>query len=356
MNYFLRYIYNTLDNKSILKKIIRAFYKSFRKIINFAFNLDFMRYQKKINKKKLFIYDFRNNPPTYGDLIYFFHIFLNSPSNDKEIIFLVNRTFPYLGDFRCKNFFNKFNYKNRIRELIEIGKLLGLSPNIIHVLNSNELKKFLILNKARIYYPNLSSFIKGIFISNKYVCSPDFINSKFFTFCLKTNKTRRIINSTKFITVIQLRYNLEREIHRNSNLLKINDFLKENQPSKNHKIFIVCSYQETKIIKSFINKKDNMYFTKDLNFNIADDLSLIYHCDFYLGSNSGPSTIRYLSNKPYVIFGLDLHDHLRYTNSNFYKIINDNTQRLIFANKNQFIMKYFDLKIINQLIKNLLNK
>jgi len=335
--------------------ILRKLYKSSRIIINIYSNIFIYKLINKNASNKLFIYDLRNNPPSFGDVIYFYHKFIFSDYKNKKIIFLINKSIPYLGDLRFNKVFNKSNYQLRINQLYEVGKLLNINQNSIHLMDRNEFKNFLSVNNCHLIYPNYYNFFIGSFLSNNYVTSKDFINLKFLK-TIKISEKYKFLRKDFFNIVIHIRHsNDNREVERNSNLAIWNKVLSEFKNHKRIKFFIICDEQEYKYLKNKILKYKNVHFTKDLNFSIKDDFSIVYYSDLYIGSNSGPSTIRFLSKKPYIICGLDLHDRSRYASTNFFINIDSHTQKFIFAKNNQIISKNWDFDLIKNFIYEFIN-
>ena len=98
--------------------------------------------------------------------------------------------------------------------------------------------------------------------------------------------------------------------------------------------FIICKNDE---IDPMLHKCTNTVLVKKYNTNAAQDLALIQNSHFHMGANSGPSTIAWFSDKPFLTVNMKLNKGIFYKNENMIIELGGGFQRLNFFKDNQLI-------------------
>ena len=75
-------------------------------------------------------------------------------------------------------------------------------------------------------------------------------------------------------------------------------------------------------------------FAKDFYTNIEQDLALIQCSAIHLGVPSGPATVAFFSQKPYLIFKGELHKQF-FMHNDMVTLRSDGTQKFCFASDSQ---------------------
>ena len=346
--------------KKLIFLALRPFYKAIRFIANYTVNNFYYIKNccpKFVNSKTItLLYDLRNSSFSVGDFIYFFHSknFFNN-FNKINFAIILSKNFPFINDIRFGEELNKYNYEDKLHNILNMHKSFGIDRKNIFLFESiDSFYKYINFTKSAIYPTNINY---GVFYSPKII--NDYYDTYDFPF-LKINKTTNYLKLRKkignnFLIVVQLRNKLH-DIHRNS---KIDVWIKvfKNYSRHNITFLIISSFEEFKIlnqkIPSSINQ--NIFFSKsnNLKFDINDDMAAIYDCDYYFGANSGPGAVRYLSKKRFLIF------NTFFKVDNYYKkniFVNHNLfQSFIFANKQQmFTSRKESFPMIIKLIDSLL--
>ena len=101
---------------------------------------------------------------------------------------------------------------------------------------------------------------------------------------------------------VQIRINEDIQPIRNSNLDAWYKFFKYCQTKYKVKFLILCSFKEYELIINHFKDLQNIVFLKEYNTKIEQDLAIIQESSMYMGGASGPSTIAWFNDKPYVVF------------------------------------------------------
>lgn len=268
---------------------------------------------KSTNKKRLLcVYDLTSQPFSIGDFINFNQasMVLGFKNEIEKIdIAIINN----LTKINISKEFSKINSENSLYFLSSILPIVQINNKIgeIFILDSHISFERFVIENYKIYYiwPNLKKYI------NKNYCYYTVFDDIFYPFFLKNKYLPKLkLNSflenwainffqlnleNQIPVTINLRLNKFHALDRNSNIEVWLIFFQYCLNKFNVKFIIICGYSE---IDNRFRDLKNVILAKDLNTTIEEELSLINNSALHLGSASGPISVAWFSQNPYIMF------------------------------------------------------
>lgn len=364
-------------NKNKVNFFTKISYRYFKNIYYIIVNIfkTFFNYNyKKIifKKRLLIIYDLTTQPFSIGDILTFQQASLVLKDIHKIDIIdfvIVNNQQKLLFNDKVFNNINEDNYFYHLASILPVAQV---NPYLgsIHAFNSFiELAKF--INKYSSEYIVWPSQFK-INFTKEYLYYDIFENILYPYYKLNGKlpalKSRNILSNwakdffkehvnNLYPVTVNIRSNKLYQKERNLDIDSWIEFFKYCSDKYPVKFIIICSFSEIDI--RFKNLK-NVVVAKDFFTNVEQDLALISESFLHMGAASGPATIAFFSNKPYIIFKSEFHlqyflkkNIITYDRSN-------NTQKFFFSLNNQYlipgkdtldIIKFYFIKTWNSILK-----
>ncbi len=312
--------YNNLKNKlpvSLrikLSDLKRKFLVLFRRLNLGALKMYISGFGGKSNEKRILgIWDFESSNIAVGVLIEFQTRLLCDAYSDNlnkiDIAFIYNPEQPLVHP-KFSSWINASNFYHHFQEVLPI---LNINPKLgsIFLFDSREkFELFLKQNKNNYYFqPSLSHYFNrvGAFSDNYVVISHFYMKNNFvpkLEFKSATNEWVRIFIKknigSKIMVTVNLRLNSQFTPERNSNLEAWSELFEHSKEKSPDIIFVILG-RKGELNDEFKNFS-NIIFSKDYNTNIEQDLALIQHAFFHMGTTSGPASFAVLSEDiPYII-------------------------------------------------------
>jgi hypothetical protein len=133
---------------------------------------------------------------------------------------------------------------------------------------------------------------------------------------------------------VNLRNNPNFQTSRNLTIEHWVEFFNKCGNTYNVKFIIICARSE---IDERLRNCQNVLFAKDFDTNIEQDLALIQCSAIHLGVPSGPATVAFFSEKPYLIFKGELHKQF-FKHHDMVTLSPDGTQKFCFASDSQLFI------------------
>jgi hypothetical protein len=133
---------------------------------------------------------------------------------------------------------------------------------------------------------------------------------------------------------VNLRNNPKFQTSRNLTIENWIEFFNKCENIYDAKFIIICARSE---IDERMRECRNVLFSKDFSTNIEQDLALIQCSAIHLGVPSGPATVVFFSQKPYLIFKGELHKQF-FKNNDMVTLSPDGTQKFCFARDSQLFI------------------
>ena len=261
-------------------------------------------------KRVLAIYDFRVNPYTVGEILWF-QVYtqvarLENAANKIDIIWLVDPSFPA----RIDQGINSINYHYNITPLYPLAWVNPHIGNFFVFDSINNAKDYIEKNRAK--YAKIVPEIKDMDLLKRtyktwYRKIYDFYEKNGYVPKLSCKKSTLIwaksffkkVSKGKITVTVQLRTNKTHYQQRNADLAAWIDFFKEQGKKFEHMFVIIGNRAET---NPEIRKLKNVVFAKDYCTTVEQDIALIQMSEFFFGSCSGPGVMAVFNDKPYRIF------------------------------------------------------
>jgi len=263
-------------------------------------------------KRILLIYDTSSQPLSIGDIIIVqaasLALVTKYQCESVDFVLLYDPLDPISSDktYSEINNENVFYYLSSVLPISQINQFLGS----VMVLNSKDLLTKIIVDNAEtyevwppswrfasrdyLYYEIFDKVIYGYYKEFgqriRLICRP---------FLLRWAKDYFIGNVFPQIPItINIRNNQAYQQHRNSNLDAWYQFFLHCESKFPVKFIIICSQSE--IDKRF-RKLSNVIFSKDIGAGIEQELALIQCSAFHMGVGSGPISMAWFGDKPYLM-------------------------------------------------------
>lgn len=133
---------------------------------------------------------------------------------------------------------------------------------------------------------------------------------------------------------VNLRNNPKFQTSRNLTIEHWIEFFSKCENIYNTKFIIICAQSE---IDERLRNCRNVLIAKDFSTNIEQDLALIQCSAIHLGVPSGPATVAFFSEKPYIIFKGELHKQF-FKHSDMVSLSSDGVQKFCFAGDSQLFI------------------
>ena len=343
-----------MNFKLFFKKILGSRY---RKFVNFFRTLFWLfpvittLFLKVKNKKRLLIiYDLTTQPFSIGDILTVQEASLVLKENCQ--VDLIDFAIVCDQDVLKKSsiFFKKINSDNYFFYLSSILPVTQVNPFLgsIHAFNSYEqLNTYISAN-----YDDVKIWPSGwrVKITREYLYYTIF-EDLLYPYFLKMGRVPKL-SSRKPLEIwaknfyqkyaggdlpvtVNIRNNQFFQKSRNVNIDIWIDFFKYAEKNYRVKFFVICALSE---IDDRLKLMPNVVVIKDWNTNIEQDLALIDLSAIHLGAASGPASMAFFSDKPYLIVKGEMHLQ-HFSNKNLIKYSKENIQQFVFANKNQRFLR-----------------
>ena len=297
-----------------MEKILRRLFRKFAIYLKLPINLSLQNLKPRMKKRVLIIYDTNYQPFSVGDTIIFLEAGLVLCAEKKletlDFAIVYNPTTPYDVDPVFLGVVDSDNVLLHLGKILPIIQLIEQSGSIMIFNSQTQLNKY-ISDNAELYevWPSQLDRVKGSYLS------PKIFTSLFYQYYKKNSslpmmKGKEYLNqwatlffSNKFpgkipIT-INLRYNKKWHQSRNARIQEWVEFFKYCQ-SKYPIVFIVLSSIDE--VCSDLRECENVVHAKEFNTTLEEDLALIKNSSMHMGSSSGPATIAWFNENPYIIF------------------------------------------------------
>jgi len=137
---------------------------------------------------------------------------------------------------------------------------------------------------------------------------------------------------------VNVRNNKAFHTHRNARLECWLEFFRHCETRYPAKFVVVCAWSE---IDDRLRQCPNVILTKDYHTGIEQDLALIHASAIHMGAGSGPVTMAWFSNKPYLMVNTVYGPH-HYSHPDMVLQEEENIQRFWFAGPLQHIAGGFE--------------
>jgi hypothetical protein len=347
----------------VYSKIVKNI-KYLKNLTNWFFVYFFNRDKKK--DKLLFIYDLTYQPFSVGDFLV-----ANAASLAICEKYLMDNI-DLLIVFDIKNINKSMEFKNinsdniyyNIASILPIAQVNQKIASILIFNNKIQVDKYIKdnINKYTIY-PNLLTYGIGNYLywdaMNKIL--PEYFKKNGHAPNFICREHLRIWGNNFFVknvgksiaVTINIRNNKSHGQNRNSNIKEWNKFFKYCNNKFDVKFIILCSINE---IDQCWEDFENVIIAKKHHTNIEHDLALINLSSFHMGSPSGPFSMAWFGDKPYINFNIDVDRIAEYTsiikNDEYYKFSFALDNQLMTAQSEQFEVILYEF---NNLYKSIMS-
>lgn len=318
----------------------------------FSWHIQFIKNLIKKNnfkKKILLVYDLNSQPYSIGDFLNLLEasLIISETKNIQHIDCMIIYQMDNLSksDIVFKNIVNSDNVFDFINNFLPLFQLNHKIRSIFLIESVNFFIKF--FNKfSNEYYlwPSYTSIKSGTYLS------PVIFNNLLNTFYIKNKsipylKSSRALEDWSFVffnshsknrifVTVNLRANKNWSTERNSNIPEWIKFFNHCNNLFDVTFFIICSKEE--VHPSLLDCK-NVVLVKNFNTNSSQDLALIQNSHYHMGANSGPSTIAWFSEKPFLTVNMKLKKGNFYKSKDMIIDLGNGFQKLNFFKKDQLI-------------------
>lgn len=105
---------------------------------------------------------------------------------------------------------------------------------------------------------------------------------------------------------VQIRNNKRYHFHRNSKLEVWLEFFRHCESRYPAKFIVICARGE---LEDCLRGQSNVILAKDHDTSVDQDLALVQAASMHMGASSGPGTVAWFNDKPYLIVNTDLIPH-----------------------------------------------
>lgn len=336
--------------KSILGIAYRPFITRIKILIWFFPSLWSLTFLKRATKKRiLIVYDLSTQPFSIGDILTVQEASLVLKEINKvdyiDIAIICEQHELKLNDKAFKN----INSKNYFYHLSAIMPVAQVNPNLGSILGFNsylELQEYILSNITRVhvwpskwrasvtreylYYLIFEDILYPFYKERGYL--PHLESRELLKNWAKSFYHEKS-NGLAPITV-NIRNNPHFQTERNLNVdiwIEFFDYCKDRYPVK---FFIICAPSE---VDNRLRHMVNVVVVKDYFTNIENDLALISESIIHMGAPSGPATMSFFSDKPYLIFRSEFHLQ-HFCNSKIIVYEDESVQRFFFSNEFQIFI------------------
>ena len=300
----------------------------------------------KNHTRILIIYDFASQPFSVGDILVMQEASLILKEQQKVDFVDIAIVYDFKDPVSSDKVFKAINSNNIFSGLASLIPVAQVNPNIgsLYCFNSHDqLEKYIRDNLNQyfiwpsgwdyaftneyLYYSIFDELIVPYWKENGHIpllgCRPH----------LETwaRDFYKKYTSKNIPVTVNIRNNINHHGKRNSDIdawLAFFDYCASNYPVK---FVVICSLDE---IDDRLRSRSNVVVAKDFNTNAEQDLALIHESRIHLGTSSGPATMAWFSNKPYLIFNATIQDEY-FADENLVVNLGDGFYKFCFANKNQ---------------------
>jgi len=342
--------------KSILGNAYRPIITRLKIILWFFPALCSVIFLKRPAKKRiLIVYDLSTQPFSIGDILTVQEASLVLKERYSvefiDIAILCDQQDPKLND----NAFKIINSKNYFYHLSAILPVAQVNPNLGSIFGFNsysELQEYVLLNIERIYiWPSKwkasvtrEYLYYSIFEDILYPFYEEYGYLPYLQSREMLRKWAKVFYHTNSNGLVPISVNIRNNPHfqteRNLNIdvwLEFFGYCKDLYPVK---FFIICAASE---VDNRLRVLDNVVVVKDYFTNIEQDLALISESIIHMGAPSGPATMRFFSDKPYLIFRSEFHLQ-HFSDSKIIKYEDQFVQKFFFSKENQFFISQHESK------------
>lgn len=308
-------------------------------------------YPIKYSKKRILVaYDTNSQPFSVGDAILFVFcsVVLSKILGIKVVDFslIYNSKNPEKVDPVFIGIVNSENVLSHLGKILSVAQMSQQIKSILIFDSNNQFYKYLHDNRE-LYHVWPSEVQMEI----RDYQSPRIFNELLFRYFKKFTTIPEIeckeylkIWAVKYIkehcknnipVTVNLRFNKGWHQNRNANICSWLEFFKYCE-DRYPVTFILISARDEHL-SDFLECK-NIVYSKDSNTTLEQDLALISGSSMHMGSSSGPATIAWFSDKPYLIFKprSNLLDNFFIDSSMI--IRNGNLEKFWFANDSQLFV------------------
>jgi hypothetical protein len=134
---------------------------------------------------------------------------------------------------------------------------------------------------------------------------------------------------------VNIRNNKYFHHHRNSDIAAWCAFFTECQQRYPVAFVLICALSE---IEEQLRSVPNIVIAKDHGTSIEQDMALIQGSAIHMGAGSGPATMAWFNDKPYLMVNTDLRNDPFYEHEGMVEVMQDGVQRFWFALPGQTIV------------------
>jgi hypothetical protein len=277
-------------------------------------SLSLQKFTSGMSKRLLIIYDTNYQPYSVGDTIIFLEagLVLCAEKNLEKLDFAIvyNPETPDIVDPVFSGVVNSDNVLLNLGKILPLAQLIEQSGSILIFNSQIQLNKYINDNVGSYeVWPSQLDRAKSAYLS------PKIFNDLLYKY-YKNNNNLPTIEGKKYLNdwarfffsnkfpgkipvTINLRYNKKWHQGRNARIQEWLEFFEYCQ-AKYPIVFIVLSSIDE--VCSEFRRCDNVVYAKEFNTTLEEDLALIRNSSAHMGSSSGPATIAWFNENPYLIF------------------------------------------------------
>jgi hypothetical protein len=266
------------------------------------------------DKRLLVIYDTHTQPFSVGDAILFMaaSVVLSKITGIKDVDFalIYDPVNPEKVDPVFVGVVNSENIFSHLGKVLFVAEMCKHISSIFIFNSHNQFQKYLIDNAE-----SYDIWPSQIHIQKKNYQSPRVFNELLWEYFKKNADIPEIkcrlhlrLWAEKFINLhcknhipitVNLRFNTDWHQERNANIKSWVEFFKYCEERYPVTFILISAKNE---YNSIFQQCNNIVYAKDSNTSLDQDLALMASCKMHMGSSSGPATLAWFSNKPYLIF------------------------------------------------------
>lgn len=302
-------------------------------------------YKNNIKKRILIVYDTSIQPLSIGDILV---------TQELSLILKNNKNVDYIDFaliFNSENFensdnnFKSINSENIIFNITSLTPVIQINQFLGSIFQFNSQSQLFDFISHSDYYDEIWPKLSDIAFNKKYMYY-DALNAINIYF----NKNKEIpkIKSRNFLSkwakyflttnsqndlpvTINIRNNNEYQQERNSNIDVWLKFFKEAKYRFKIKFFIICSKSE---VDNRLRNHDNVVIVKDFQTTVEQDLAIISESAMHLGTSSGPASLAWFIDTPFLIFNSTLNSEY-FSDNNIIRFFKNDIFNFNFSNSRQ---------------------
>ena len=310
--------------------------------------MQLIRRTSGVKRRILIVYDTSSQPFSLGDILIAQEasLILCQRHGIQKVDFVV--LFDPHSPASSDPVFKAINQENAFYHLASILPIAQVNPNLgsLMVLNSAEQLSRLITDNRDVYEVWPSAWTQG---TRQYL-SPQIFNTllhehyqqhgsipqltcrpflrKWATVFFETHAAKRVP-----ITV-NIRNNKSFHQHRNSHLAAWTAFFADCEQRYPATFIVICALSE---VEEQLRHLPNVVIAKEQGTSIEQDMALIQGAAIHMGVGSGPATMAWFNDKPYLMVNTDYRQDPFFQHDGMVEIMDDGLQRFWFSQPAQSV-------------------